>query len=549
MLAAHADGDRVQRARCCSASNAARLALFAALIASTSGCVSDCGRDRASRSGDATPRTEHSTGDAQDDSRTASAGDGSGNVDDDPFGLTQWPAPKPRWHISLPAEPGAISAEHIAPPQLMPAVAPGTQQASSSDSDADPDGDAGEPALLLFSASTLGVVAVAAASGEVAWHYRELSAPGVPMVVDADTVWLSGRCFRDAETAPTSPGRVLGCIERVDRGGQVQSRSWLQRAVNQPDDHPPMGRRESRAVGQLGPYLAWADGVELLAVEPAPLGTSGEVAPAAQVTASPSSSPLARIVSRYRPAATDNDGLGVIHGWLADGWLEDGRLNDRQQVVIVTNFAITGYDACEHAKPCPQRWSRAYPRATGFAGPVRAPARDPGTPAAGGDRDSAATELAWVRDQSFEIGAEGTPRWTAPGYYAHAPGSVAAYSDGSVGAWRVDGGIRPVRVTASADDFAIREGEPAPGIQVLAAATWPTGAAAVVRLDTSLRRDAVVLWDRGAAIQWIWPLPRPTRPRAEAITMTALPALEDGSAPSLVVFYGGNTAARLPTAP
>ncbi|GAB4525357.1 MAG: hypothetical protein Tsb0020_43380 [Haliangiales bacterium] len=529
--------------------------------------MSDCGQDRASRSGDATSRTERSTGDAQDDSRAASAGDGRGNVDDDPFGLSQWPAPTPRWHISLPAEPGAISAEYIAPPQLMPAVTSGAQQASDSDSDADSDGDAGEPALLLLSASTLGVVAVEAASGEVAWHYRELSAPGVPLVVDADTVWLSGRCFRDAETAPTSPGRVLGCIERVDRGGQVQSRSWLQRVAHEPNgdpdsepgDDPPMGRRESRAVGQLGPYLAWADGVELLAVEPAPIDDSGEVSRAAQAVSSPSSSPLARVVSRYRPAATDSDGLGVIHGWLADGRLADGRLEvgrlevdrlkDGQQVIIATNFAITGYDACEQGKPCPQRWSRAYPRATGFAGPVRAPARDAGTPAAGGDRDPAATELAWVRDQSFEIGAEGTPRWTAPGYYAHAPGSVAAYSDGSVGAWRVDGGVRPVRVTASADDFAIREGEPAPGIQVLAAAMWPTGAAAVVRLDTSLRRDAVVLWDRGAAIQWIWPLPRPTRPRAEAITMTALPALEDGSAPSLVVFYGGNTAARLPTAP
>jgi hypothetical protein len=155
----------------------------------------------------------------------------------------------------------------------------------------------------------------------------------------------------------------------------------------------------------------------------------------------------------------------------------------------------------------------------------------------------AGSNVAWVRDQILEAGNHGRIAWTAPGFHAYAPGSLIPTGDGNLLALRLSSkGIQPVRIEPD-HGHTVDEGTAVPGAQVLAAARWGSGLAAVIRLDASLRRDVVIAWDHALNARWVWPIPEPTRPRIEPVGLTALPASAGGG---VVVFHDGRFVARLP---
>ncbi len=79
---------------------------------------------------------------------------------------------------------------------------------------------------------------------------------------------------------------------------------------------------------------------------------------------------------------------------------------------------------------------------------------------------------------------------------------------------------------------------PAPGIQILAAASGPhQSAAMVVRLDRSLRRDYVIAYTSTARVAWVYPLPEALRPDPVGLAIAA---------EAVLVFHDGDTLSVLP---
>jgi hypothetical protein len=82
--------------------------------------------------------------------------------------------------------------------------------------------------------------------------------------------------------------------------------------------------------------------------------------------------------------------------------------------------------------------------------------------------------------------------------------------------------------------------KPAPGIGLLAWATSSVGdTALVVRVDNSLRRDAVVAYAASAMLMWVYPLPEHARPDPVGVAIS-----EDADA--VVLFHDGDTITVLP---
>lgn len=408
--------------------------------------------------------------------------------------LGHLPAPEPRWHVTLPGpparagEPAASIVEHVAGPVIAPGTAAG-------------------PALVLVASSAVGVVAVAAGTGDVRWQRAGEHAPGVP-VLAGDEIWLPGRCAHRVEEAQAlvesgAPDEyVLGCVDVVERAGAVRERAWLRVAADALHDSTP---RRSHALGRHGENLLWAHGVDLLEL----------------------SMPAGRVVAHQRVLPADHIDAGA--GTAIAGWIDDG-----PQRVVATTTGLAAFAACPARGVCEPAWHLPWPRAVGVTGPV------PANAFWGGANEG----WAWVRDQTLEAGGHGRIAWTADGFHAYAPGSLLRTEAGVLLAFRLGpAGVQPVRIDP-ADGRAVEEGAPAPGAQVLAAAPWGRGVAAVVRLDASLRHDAVIAWDESLRVRWAWPLPAPARPRVVPVGLAALP----GDA-GVVVFYDGRALAQLPFAP
>lgn len=455
--------------------------LLASVALALASCANDC-------SGEG---KESAAGAAPGEAREGAAGDAGGSA-----GRWQPPAPTaqplgdlpvvtPRWHITLPGPPAPVLVEHVA----GPVIAPGPRAPET---------------MILFASSAAGVVAVAADTGTVRWQRTDEQAPGAPVLGPADenTLWLPGRCAhaRDELPARALPGdsgeRLLGCVEIVDRAGVTRDRVWIHAQESALLVPAP---RHSRALGRRDRNLIWVHGPDILSI----------------------AVPGGHVVERRRalPVHGKEPDAGEI---AIEGWIDHGPF-----LIVTTTLGLAGFSACPARGVCSPAWHIPWPRATGVTGPV-----------------PAGSNLAWVRDHTLQAGDRGAIAWTAPGAYAYAPGSLSRTHEGTLLALRLDGdGIRPVRIDP-AGGRVVEKGAPVAGVQVLAAARWEHGVGAVVRLDRSLRRDAVVAWDTALRIRWAWMLPVPARPRTEPIGLVALAPAD--SEPGLVVFHEGRFAALLP---
>jgi hypothetical protein len=416
--------------------------------------------------------------------------------------LGDLPGAEPRWHVTLPGRPGAASVAHA----TGPVIAPGT--------------DAGHT-LVLVASSAVGVVAIAAETGDVRWQHAGEDAPGVPVIAGGESgednednedneIWLPGRCAHRGEEAQAlveataRPDEyVLGCVDIVERTGAVRERVWLRVAAGVLHDSAP---RRSHALGRHGENLLWAHGVDLLEL----------------------SMPGGRVVAHQRvlPAERmDADATGTA----ITGWIDDG-----PQRIVATTTGLAAFAACPVGGACAPAWHLPWPRAVGVTGPVMA----------NGLWGEANRSWAWVRDQTLEAGARERIAWTAEGFHAYAPGSLMRTEAGMLLAFQMGtAGIQPVRVDPR-DGRVVEEGAPVRGAQVLVAAPWGRGVAAVVRLDASLRHDAVIAWGESLRVRGAWPLPEPARRRIVPVGLAAVPGDEGG----VVVFYDGRFAAHLPFA-
>lgn len=422
--------------------------------------------------------------------------------------LGHLPRPEPRWQVTLPGRTSSLSVG-VGVEVAGAVLVPGT--------------DAG-PALVLLASRAVGVVALAAGTGEVRWQHAGEEAPGVP-VVAGDAIWLPGRCAHRGEEALAlieSAGarneHVLGCVDVVERTGVVRERAWLRVASEILHDSAP---RRSHALGRDDGNLLWAHGVDLLEL----------------------SIPAGRVVGHQRVLPADGvkdvddaengeggeDAETRATGTAISGWLDDGA-----QRVVLTTTGLATFVACPAGTACAPAWHLSWPRAVGVTGPVMA------NTSWGSENPS----WVWVRDQILESGGRERIAWTAEGFHAYAPGSLMRTDAGMLLALRQGtAGIQPVRIDP-ADGRAVEEGAPVPGAQVLAAAPWGGGVAAVVRLDASLRHDAVIAWDGSLRVRWAWPLPEPAQPRIAPVGLVAVP----GDAAGVVVFHDGRFAAHLPFA-
>lgn len=467
--------------------------LAAALALTLVSCAGDCrgpSRDRTSEQPGAQPGGARGDGPEQEAPGERDAGHASAFER-----LAHLPRPEPRWQVTLPGRAASVGVEVAGP-----VIVPGT--------------DAGHT-LVLVASRAVGVVALAADTGDVRWQHAGEDAPGVP-VVAGDAIWLPGRCAHRgeelqalAEGAGASAGDeyVLGCVDIVERTGAVRERAWLRVASAVLHDSAP---RRSHALGRDGENVLWAHGVDLLEL----------------------SMPGGRVVGHQRVLpAGDTDGTDIdATGTAISGWLDDGA-----QRVVLTTTGLATFVACPAGIACAPAWHLPWPRAVGVAGPVMANTRW------GSENPS----WVWVRDQILESGGRERIAWTADGFHAYAPGSLMRTDAGMLLALRLGpAGIQPVRIDPG-DGRAVEEGAPVPGAQVLVAAPWGRGVAAVVRLDTSLRHDAVIAWDESLRVRWAWPLPEPAQPRIAPVGLAAVP----GDAAGVVVFYDGRSAAHLAFAP
>lgn len=376
--------------------------------------------------------------------------------------------------------------EHVA----GPVVAPGSHAADT---------------MILFASSAAGVVAVAADTGEVRWQRTDEQAPGTPLLAPAShdgALWLPGRCahLRDdalATSDASDPGeRLLGCVEIVGGNGVTRDRVWIRAAERALHTTSP---RHSHALGQHGGNLLWGHGPDILSV----------------------AMPGGQVVEQRRVLPVDGEpsdaGEVAISGWSAHG----------RFLTVTTSLGLAGFSECPDEGVCVPAWHLSWSRAAGVTGPARV-----------------GSNLAWVRDHELQAGNRDGIAWTAPGPHAYAPGSLSRTREDMLLALRMDSeGIRPVRVEPGAGHV-VDQGEAVPGVQVLAAAPWEYGLGALVRLDRSLRRDAVVVWDAALRVRWAWMLPVPARPRIEPVGLTAVVYARDQL--GLVVFHDGRFAALLP---
>jgi hypothetical protein len=403
-----------------------------------------------------------------------------------PVGL---PSPQPHWHVALPGPPAATALEHVTGPVVMP----GTNSGDT---------------LVLVTSSAAGVVAIAADTGALRWQHADEQSPGPPIVVrtnDNAMAWLSGRCAHRREQAQAGfeagagavervDEYILGCVEVVDRTGHVHEQVWIR-----VDEHAltSSARGRSSGLARLGENLIWVHGHDLLEI----------------------SMPAGHVVTHRRapiPDSRDDAGTAAIKGWI----------EHESALVVATTTGLAGFAACSTPSACSPAWHLPWPRAAGVTGPV-----------------PAGSNIAWVRDQILEAGNHGRIAWTAPGFHAYGPGSLISTDDGTLLALRLSSdGIQPVRIEPI-HGHTVDHGTAVPGVQVLAAAPWGSGLAAVVRLDASLRRDVVMAWDDALNPRWAWPIPEPTRPRIEPVGLTALPASAGGG---VIVFHDGRFVARLP---
>lgn len=426
--------------------------------------------------------------------------------------LGHLPGAEPRWQVTLPGSPRAMTGgivEHVAGPVIVP----GTQ--------------AGAP-LVLAASSAVGVVAIAAATGDVSWQHAGEHAPGVP-VVAGDAIWLPGRCAHHMEEAQalvesgSADEYVLGCVDVVERDGALRERTWLRVASDALHGDAP---RRSHALGRHGENLLWAHGVDLLEIS-VPGGrvvAHQRVLPATHRGASPEARPEA--LTGADPEA-DIDAAGTVIA----GWIDDG-----PQRIVATTTGLAAFAVCPARGACEPAWHLSWPRAVGVTGPVA-------VNAFWGQTNEG---WVWVRDQTLEAGGHGRIAWTADGFHAYAPGSLQRTADGMLLALRLGAaGIQPVRIDP-AGGRAVEEGAPVPGAQVLVATPWGRGVVAVVRLDASLRHDAVIAWDESLRVRGAWLLPAPAGPRVTPVDLAALP---DDAGGGVIVFHDGHALAHLPFAP
>lgn len=466
--------------------------LAAALALALASCAGDC-------RGPSRDRPGEQPGEARAPRLAPLAGRDAGQTSVSAL-LGDLPSPEPRWHVTLPGPPASASAEHA----TGPVIVPGT--------------DAG-PTLVLVASSAVGVVALAAATGDVRWQHAGESAPGVPVIAgdasgegdEGHEIWLPGRCAHRGEEAQalveatdgTPDEYVLGCVDIVARTGAVRERAWLRVAAGVLHDSAP---RRSHALGRHGENLLWAHGVDLLEI----------------------SIPGGRVVAHQRVLPAEDMDVDAT-GTAITGWIDDG-----PQRIAATTTGLATFAACPAGGACAPAWHLSWPRAVGVTGPVMANAL-------WGETNPS---WAWVRDQTLEAGDRERVVWTADGFHAYAPGSLMRTDAGMLLAFRLGtAGIQPVRIDPSGGRV-VEEGAAVRGAQVLVAAPWGRGVAAVIRLDASLRHDAVIAWDESLRVRWAWPLPEPTRPRIAPVGLAAVPGNEGG----VVVFYDGRFAAHLPFA-
>lgn len=139
---------------------------------------------------------------------------------------------------------------------------------------------------------------------------------------------------------------------------------------------------------------------------------------------------------------------------------------------------------------------------------------------------------------------DGVEVWRASGRYSYVESSLSAGAGEVLRAVSLDGGVGPAWLDA-ATGAVRRSGERAPGLAALAAAWLPGGElAVVVRRDTSMRDDALVLFDADGGLAWQWSLPAPDEPRVDPVGLL-------GDDDGFVLFYDGRYCARFPrpTAP
>jgi hypothetical protein len=338
---------------------------------------------------------------------------------------------------------------------------------------------------LLVSSSAIGVAAVDAATGALRWQRGDHPAVS-PVAVqgrEPGPVWLPGPCARAASDAMAAPG--MGCIEILDANAMVvEDRTELPAPPGLERGGLPSQRR---ALGAWGRELLWAQGSDVLAIKP-----GRDLA-----------------WTRYRmPEALR---LHVC-GWLAEA----------DTLLVATCDGLAGFArAAEAQRIAAPAWHVRATRTTSVAGPVRA-----------GER------VLWVHDEALEAVDQGRTVWRAQGRYAHAPGSVRVLDQDRALAVSLDRGIEPAVIDVERGQV-VSVGQRAPGIQVLAAVLGNDGAVLVVRLDSSLTRDAIIAYDREHRIAWAWPLPMPATPRADPIGLAA-------SDQAVFVFHDGQHLTRLP---
>jgi hypothetical protein len=387
-------------------------------------------------------------------------------------------------------------------------------------------------ALVLAASSAVGVVAIAAGTGDVRWQHAGEHAPGVP-VVAGDAIWLPGRCAHHIEEAQalvesgSADEYVLGCVDVVERDGALRERTWLRVGSDALHGDAP---RRSHALGRHGENLLWAHGVDLLEIS-VPGGrvvAHQRALPAEHRGASPEARPEADIEADID---ADPEADIDVAGTVIAGWIDDG-----PQRIVATTTGLAAFAACPARGACEPAWHLSWPRAVGVIGPV----------AVNAFWGRANEGWVWVRDQTLEAGDHGRIAWTADGFHAYAPGSLQRTGDGMLLALRLGAaGIQPVRIEP-ADGRAVEEGAPVPGAQVLIATPWGRGVVAVIRLDASLRHDAVIAWDESLRVRGAWPLPAPAGPRVTPVGLAAVP---DDAGGGVVVFFDGHALAHLPFAP
>ncbi len=194
-------------------------------------------------------------------------------------------------------------------------------------------------------------------------------------------------------------------------------------------------------------------------------------------------------------------------------------------IVVLTRSSVARFPAVKSAKQPSAVWEQAFDEraAVGVAGPVLA-----------GDT------LITVVDETL-VGRRwdsGAVNWRAPERYASAPGSIAQVGD-TVRVVAIDPAIGPASVDPRVGKRG-STGEGVTGVEVLAAG-WSAGGAlvAVVRLDTSLRNDAVVGFRPDGTRAWTWKLP--SRERADHVGV-----LIDDKTAAAYVFYDGNRVSKFP---